>query len=63
MIWSVPDEHIAAVSNELKEVGILKAVDVAKAKEQLAKRQVNEGYDEQKFTDWMRICSDGFKIT
>lgn len=59
----VPDEHIVAVSNELQEIGILKAADVPKATEQLAKRQVNEGYDEQKFTDWMRICSDGFKVT
>eukprot|EP00438_Fugacium_kawagutii_P032197 Skav209048 [mRNA] locus=scaffold2483:165932:166870:- [translate_table: standard] len=58
----VPQEHVVTVSNALQEVGVLKPVDVQKGKEQLSKRQAADVYDEQKFTEWMKICAAGFKV-
>ena len=58
----VAGECIAKVTSDLQKVGILKSVDMAKVKEQFAKRETTDVFAEDKFEECMKLYADVFNV-
>ena len=50
------------MTSDLQKVGILKSVDMAKVKEQFAKRETTDVFAEDKFEECMKLYADVFNV-